>query len=64
MGDDIYDFHYYSYRKVTCNHYLQMLELQDELYIGKYPVVGCLNILKVLSKIAKSEETAESVTAK
>lgn len=64
MADDIYDFHYYAYRKVTVNHYLQLLELQDQLYIGKYPVVGCLNILKVLSKIANSGETVESVTAK
>ena len=64
MGDDIYDFHYYSYRKVTCNHYLQMLELQDEMYIGKYPVVGCLNILRVLNKIAKSGESLDDILAK
>ena len=64
MSDDIYDFHYYSYRKVTCNHYLQMLELQDEMYVGKYPVVGCINILRVLNKIAKSGESVEDVMAK
>jgi N-alpha-acetyltransferase 15/16, NatA auxiliary subunit len=61
MADDIYDFHYYSYRKVTVNHYLQMLDLQDQLFKGKYPVIGCVKILKVLQKIAKSGETVETV---
>jgi len=26
MLDDCYDFHHYSYRKVTINHYLQMID--------------------------------------
>ena len=36
-----------------------MLELKDELHTGKYPVIGCLGILKVLSKIARSEDSLE-----
>ena len=63
MAEDCYDFHYYAYRKVTVNHYLQMLELQDEFFIGKYPVLCCLKMLRVLSKIAKSDETLEKVQA-
>lgn len=31
------------------------------MYIGKYPVIGCLNILKVLNKIAKSGESLDHV---
>mmetsp|Transcript_16311 Transcript_16311/g.25210 ORF Transcript_16311/g.25210 Transcript_16311/m.25210 type:complete len:627 (+) Transcript_16311:395-2275(+) len=51
MLDDCYDFHHYSFRKVTINHYLQMIQFQDEAFQGKWPIRGCLGFLRTLSKI-------------
>lgn len=51
MLDDCYDFHHYSFRKVTINHYLQMLRFNEKMYAGKYPVKCCTNFLNTLSKI-------------
>lgn len=53
MLDDSYDFHHYSFRKVTINHYLQMLDFLDTIFTGKYPIKACTNILQTLSKIDK-----------
>lgn len=53
MLDDCYDFHHYAFRRVTINNYLQMLELNDKTYQGKYPIKGCVNFLRTLAKIQK-----------
>ena len=61
MLDDCYDFHHYSFRKVTVNHYLQMIEWQDNAFRGKWPIRCCHGVLNTLSKIQKispSEEEA------
>ena len=53
MLDDCYDFHHYSFRKVTVNHYLEMIEFQDQIMKGKFPSRSCIHTLKTLSKIRK-----------
>lgn len=53
MMEDCYDFHYYSFRKGTINHYIQMLKFEDNTYTGKWPVRGCTGMLRCLSKIKK-----------
>ena len=64
MMDDCYDFHYYSFRKGTVNHYLQMLEFQEGMYKGKWPTRGCINQLRVLFKAArKGAEGAKKAIA-
>lgn len=52
---DFFDFHYFSFRKVTINHYCQMLEYSKTLYKGKYPIRGCLGMMRAVSKIQKHE---------
>lgn len=53
MMEDCYDFHYYSFRKGTINHYIQMLKFEDNTHTGKWPVRGCTGMLRCLSKIKK-----------
>mmetsp|Transcript_17960 Transcript_17960/g.30556 ORF Transcript_17960/g.30556 Transcript_17960/m.30556 type:complete len:460 (-) Transcript_17960:35-1414(-) len=54
MLDDCYDFHQYSFRKVTLTYYIQMLEWNEKIFIGRYPILCCLNILRTASKIKKN----------
>ena len=51
MLDDCYDFHHYSFRKITINSYLEMIKFSDEAFKGKWPVRSCLGVLRTLSKI-------------
>ena len=53
MMEDCFDFHYYSFRKTTINHYIQMLKFEDSTFKGKWPTRGCIGTLKCLAKIKK-----------
>ena len=59
MKQDCTDFVHYVFRKVTINHFLQMLKFEDELYEGKYPVRCCLNIFKSISKVQKGVKSGD-----
>lgn len=63
IQEDIYDFHHYSFRKGTINHYIEMLEFQDNLYKGQWPVKSCLNMLKVINRIQKEVKVNQGKVA-
>jgi len=51
MMEDCYDFHYYSFKKVTIYYYTQMLQFQDNIHAGKWPVRGCMGAFRIISKL-------------
>lgn len=53
MFDDCCDFFYCSMRRGTVMHYLQMWDWQQSMYRGKWPIRGCVRLLKVLKRIRR-----------
>lgn len=60
MLEDCWDFHYYAFRKGSVNHYLQTLDFQIKLYEGRWPINGCINMLRTISKIRKASEKEDT----
>lgn len=55
MSGDCDEFQHFAHRKGMLTHFTQMLQFQNDIYRGKWPVRGCLNLLKTLSKIWKQD---------
>ena len=51
MRFDCLDFVHFVFKKVTINHFLQMLAFEDDINKGKYPVRSCLSLFRIVSKI-------------
>ena len=56
MGDDCDEFQHFCHRRGMLNHFDQMLEFRNNIYQGKWPARGCIGILSVLTKLAKTLE--------
>ena len=53
MFDDCCDFFYCSMRRGTVMHFLQMWDWQENIYKGKWPIKGCVSLLKVVKRIRR-----------
>ncbi len=49
--EDQFDFHLYSLRKFTIGAYLQMIDMENNVYKNKYAVKTAIGILKTLKKV-------------
>lgn len=61
MMEDCFDFHHYSFRKGSINHYLQVMDFQKSVYRGRWIQRAVRDWVKVISKIAKSGQSADQI---
>ena len=54
--EDQFDFHLYSIRKFTLGSYLQMIDMENNVYKNKYAVKTAIGIIKTLNKVNKNKE--------
>ena len=53
ISEDCLEFNLYAIRKFSLNHYVQMIDIQENNFRGKVPTRCCLNMLRAISKITQ-----------
>ena len=63
MQVDICDFFWCSMKRVTLMTYVESKQFREKIYRGKWPVKGCITLLKLLARIRRDVD-AEAEVAK